>query len=69
MDKKQFLKDLRRSLKKFSDEEIKEIICYYDEMISDKMERGQNESQVIAELGDIKVISNQIKADLMGERI
>lgn len=69
MKKQEFLKELKASLKKFNDNETRDIINYYDEMISDKIEQGNNEEQIIDNLGSIKSISAQIQTDLINERL
>lgn len=69
MYKKEFLLNMRRELKDFSRQEIDRVILYYDELISDKMDMGQTEQSVIAELGDVKAISRGIKADLAISRL
>lgn len=69
MKKEQFLKDLRHSLKKFNDDEVREIIGYYDEMISDKIEMGQSEDSIIASLGHMKDISKEVQLELINSRV
>lgn len=69
MKREQFLKELKLSLKQFPDEEIKDIINYYDEMITDKVEQGATEEAVIESLGNIKVISARIQSDLIDLRM
>jgi len=69
MKKEEFLKELRKSLNQFPDEEVKDIISYYDEMIGDKTEQGISEEKVIESLGDIRLISARIKSDLVDVRL
>ncbi|MDD4315942.1 MAG: DUF1700 domain-containing protein [Clostridia bacterium] len=68
MNKEQFLKQLRSSLKKYSVEEVDKAVGYYDEIISDKIEQGYDERGVIAGLGDIKNISKEIQLDILNVR-
>jgi uncharacterized membrane protein len=69
MNKKEFLDELKSSLKQFNDKEIEGVINYYDEMINDKMESGENEELIIESLGSIKNIKAQISADLINVRL
>lgn len=67
MNKEQFLKQLRTSLKNFSAEEVDRAVGYYDEIISDRIERGADEREVIASL-DIKQIIKDIQIDILSVR-
>ena len=69
MNKHQFLNELANSLKGFSYEEVGKTLSFYDELISDKVESGQDEQFVIYNLGDIRSISLQMQAELLGERV
>lgn len=69
MKKVEFLNELRSSLKQFKEDEVKEIISYYDEMINDRLEEGKTEETVIESLGSIKLISARIQSDLMNVRL
>lgn len=51
MNKKEFLKRIRRSLTGLPREEINKLTDYYSEIIDDATEGGKAESTVIAELG------------------
>ena len=63
------MKSLRKSLKKFSDEETREILQYYEEMIDEQIDQGCLESEAVADLGNIDYISSEIKNDLVEARI
>lgn len=67
MNKEQFLKQLRASLKNFSAEEVDRAVGYYDEIISDRIERGTDEKEVIASL-NIKEIIKDIQIDILSVR-
>ncbi|MFA5449814.1 MAG: DUF1700 domain-containing protein [Clostridia bacterium] len=69
MNKQNFLNGLEKSLKSFSPAERAKVIFYYDELISDRMEGGDRESDIIASLGSVKDISQRIKAELNDERL
>ena len=68
MNKKDFLKILSNELEKFDPNEVKGIIDYYEELISDKVEVGISEEEAVASLGNIKNIVDVVKADLLVER-
>lgn len=69
MKKEQFLKELRYSLRKYSNDEVDEAIKYYDEMISDRIEQGHSEEEVIRGLGEIRDITREIQIDLLSNRV
>ncbi|MCL2630043.1 MAG: DUF1700 domain-containing protein [Firmicutes bacterium] len=69
MNKHEFLSVLSSYLKGFSADELNRVLNYYDELISDKIEAGENEYRVVHNLGDIRMISRQIQAELAGERL
>lgn len=68
MNKKQFLVELKESLRQFPESEIKDVLNYYDEMISDKVEQGRAEEEVIESLGGVKLISTRIQTELIDLR-
>lgn len=70
MTKKEFYKEIKESLvkDKFSKDEINSVIEYYDEIINDKIEFGFEEEDAIISLGDVKTITNSIKANVVYER-
>lgn len=61
MTKQEFLDQLRRMLNRELDEqEVAENIRYYDEYISEAVRNGKSEAQVLAELGDPRMIARTI---------
>ena len=50
MSKQEFLKKLKHELRKLKKEERNKYIEYYDEIISDIVERGVSEEEAIARL-------------------
>lgn len=61
MTRQEFLDTLRRALNRELDAaEVEEHIAYYDNYIRERAARGQEESRVIAELGDPRLIARTI---------
>lgn len=61
MTRQEFLDALRRALNRdLSAEEVEENIAYYDSYISSQVREGQEEAQVIARLGDPRLIARTI---------
>ena len=58
--KEKFLKDLEKKLSVLSDEEIKDIINEYSDIIDEKIKHGKTEEESIKEFGDIKELSKEI---------
>ena len=63
MSKQEFLKKLKHELRKLKKEERNKYIEYYDEIISDIMERGVSEEEAIAKQGSIEKIAGDILAN------
>ena len=59
MNKKEFLDTLRKEL----NDDNSDVINYYDELISDRIENGEKEKQVIKSLGNINNIINVLKIE------
>lgn len=51
MTRREFLKTIRKKLKRFPAEEVKNSLAFYDEAISDRMDKGMTEEQAVAALG------------------
>ena len=68
MNKRNFYREIEKSLKGFNEYEVNRIIEYFDEMINDKMDKGLSEAEAIASLGDVTNITNTMKAEIMMER-
>lgn len=60
MNKSEFLKLLYHKLAGLEDSEIKKSLTYYSEMIDDRVEDGESESDAVASLGNIDEIVNDI---------
>ncbi|MFA7075253.1 MAG: DUF1700 domain-containing protein [Candidatus Izemoplasmatales bacterium] len=62
MNKRMFISKLKKELKNYKKIDSEEIIYYYDEMIQDALDEGQNENDFIKSLGSIdSIIGNIIK--------
>ena len=64
MDKFDFLLKLEDALSGLPNEEIRERISFYGEMIDDKIEDGKTEQQAVAEIGSVEEIAEQILMDI-----
>ena len=63
MRKQEFLNQLAAALAGMDREERYRTLSYYDELIDDRMEDGQDEEQAVAGLGD----PGQVAKELLGE--
>ena len=64
MRKQDFLARLRKGLSGLSQEDIKERLNFYSEMIDDRMEEGLSEEEAVAAVGSVDEIVPQIIADV-----
>ena len=60
MTKAEFLSQLNEKLSALPDTDIDERICFYSEMIDDRIEDGYSEEDAVAMLGSIDEIAEQI---------
>lgn len=60
MNKQEFLSALRKGLADFSEEEIKEYIDFYSEMIDDRTEEGLTEEEAVADIGPVQDVIDKI---------
>lgn len=60
MNKVQFLGNLQAALGRLPQSEIEQSLAFYAEMIDDRVEDGMSEEDAVAQLGDIRIIANQI---------
>ena len=63
MTKKEFLALLKNALYGLPEEDIRESLVFYNEMIADRMEEGLTEEAAVADIGSISEIAAQIKAE------
>ena len=61
MTKQEYLKELRKNLRGFSQEEIDDILYDYEEHFSIGLSSGKTEEEIAEELGDPKDIAEQYK--------
>ena len=62
MNKQEFLAALARELEPLPREERYQTLNYYDELIDDRLEDGQEEEAVIQSLGDPKAVAQELLA-------
>ncbi len=60
MNKELYLKKLRSLIRVLPNDERRRVIDFYREIIEDKIESGQTESQAVAELGDVYTLAQKI---------
>lgn len=60
MNKSEFLNLLESKLAELPDNEIKKSLTYYSEMIDDRIEDGESESDAVASLGSVDEISKSV---------
>lgn len=64
MNRQEFLNTIRKKLKGLPTEEVDNSLAFYDEAISDRMDKGITEEQVVAALGSPDEVAAQIMAEL-----
>ena len=60
MDKKTFLAKLQEGLQTLPQEELRERLSFYSEMIDDRMEDGLSEEEAVNQIGDLEEIIEQL---------
>ena len=60
MKKREFLAVLQRSLYNLPENELKEQLSFYSEMIDDRMEEGLSEEEAVSKIGSVSDILSQI---------
>jgi uncharacterized membrane protein len=63
MKKREFFHQMKTKLQILNKVESSEILRYYDEMIQDAVDSGENEAEFIDRLGDIEDIIDTIRTD------
>lgn len=63
MNRKSFINELKKELKYYKKINAEEVIYYYDEMIQDAVDEGENESIFIEKLGSVETIMANIIGD------
>lgn len=64
MTKQEFLSSLRAKLQGLPKEDIDERVSFYEEMINDRIDEGEKEEDIIAELGSVDDVVRTIAADI-----
>lgn len=64
MNKQEFLSRLRKGLSGFPQENVEQHLCFYAEMIDDRIEEGFSEEQAVADLGPVDEILSQIASEI-----
>ena len=69
MNKQEFIATLRRELSGISDYEyINDTVSYYENYIESEIRKGGSEEDVLADLGDARLIAKSIRASKAGYR-
>lgn len=63
MNKKEFLKKLRKKLSGLPRADIEEQLAFYSEMIDDRIEEGSSEREAVAAIGEIDLVAQRIKEE------
>jgi len=63
MTKNEFLEELRSKLVGLPKEDVDERICFYEEMINDRMDEGKSEEEAVADIGTVDEVIRQIAKD------
>lgn len=74
MTKREFLYELERGLKGLPEDDLRERISFYTEMIDDRMEEGLSEEEAVSDIGSVSEIIERITEEtpltkLIGERV
>lgn len=64
MTKLDFIVHLRARLSGLPQADVEERLCFYSEMIDDRVEEGATEEQAVAELGSVEEIASQIVCEI-----
>ncbi len=67
MNKQEFLAALKNKLSHLPEEDRRDQIVFYGEMIDDRMEEGLSEAAAVAAIGSIEQIAEQILQNAAGE--
>ena len=63
MNKKDFLEQLRNGLRGLPEQDVKERLSFYSELIDDSMEEGLSESEAVSQIGTVEEIIAQVLTD------
>ncbi len=69
MTKYEWETELKKSIHRLPDEEIKRVLEYYGELFEDNVERGKSETQIINEFGNPVDVADKILSEYDGELV
>jgi len=69
MTKQEFLNELSNALSGLPQDDRKEQLAFYNEMIDDRMEEGVSETEAVEEIGSVDDIISQIAADISFQKL
>lgn len=64
MNKSEFLNELKTRLESAAISSAQEVVSFYDEAISDRIDAGMSEEEAVAQVGNIDEIIKDVKLDL-----
>ena len=64
MLKKQFLDELTKGLEGLPENEIKERVSFYNDMIDDRIEDGMSEEDAVGDIGSVEEVKSEILSDV-----
>lgn len=69
MNKAEFLANLQKELHGLPQEDIKERLSFYSEMIDDRVEEGMTEENAVAQIGSVEDVVSQIMSEIPLSRL
>lgn len=63
MNKQRFLNEIRKSLSVLPKDEVEDRICFYSEMIDDRIEDGLSEEDAISNIGSVESVVESILSE------
>lgn len=64
MTKVEYLEELKSKLEMSSVSSVQEVVSFYDEAISDRMDAGMDEEEAVAQVGSVDEIVREVKLNL-----
>lgn len=64
MTKQEFIDSLKKELTDLPENDVKERVAFYIEMIDDRIEEGLTEADAVAAIGSVDAIAAQIRAEI-----
>lgn len=69
MLRQEFLYRLKAELKGLPEKEVYDRICFYEEMIDDRIEEGLTEEDAVSDIGTVEEVASQILKDIPLSRV